>query len=58
MGDFTQHVLLFLCVAFAIVLLGTFHAESSDARALRSLPWRALTFLVGCAVLGALVLVS
>jgi hypothetical protein len=55
MGGLTTHLLLFAAVSLAIVLMGTFHAESSDAAALRAFPRRALTFLVGCGVLAALV---
>lgn len=51
------HGALFLVVAFAIVLLGTFHAEAGDGDALASFPRRALHFVFGCALLAAVVVV-
>lgn len=55
MGDLLRHLVLFAVIAFAIVLLGTFHAEADDRRAFATLPKRALTFLVGCGILALLV---
>ena len=55
MGGLITHLVLFLVVSLAIVLMGTFHAEATDAAALRAFPRRALTFLVGCGALAALV---
>lgn len=55
MGELLRHVLLFGVISFAIVLLGTFHAEAGDRRAFAALPRRALTFLVGCGILALLV---
>jgi hypothetical protein len=53
--ELLRHLLLFALVSFAIVLLGTFHAEADDRPALRALPRRSLTFLVGCGILALLV---
>ena len=55
MGELGTHLVLFLVVASAIVLLGTFHAEASDRDALASLPRRGLHFLIGCALLAGVV---
>lgn len=55
MSGLPTHLVLFAIISLAIVLMGTFHAEASDAAALRALPRRVLTFLVGCGVLAALV---
>ncbi len=51
------HVALFLVVAAAIVVLGSFYSERDDAAALRSLPRRFTYFLLGCAALTAVMLV-
>jgi len=50
------HLALFLAVAVAIVVLGAFHAERDDAKALRSLPRRFVIFLLGCTVLAGVML--
>jgi len=55
MGELLRHLLLFAVVSFAIVLLGTFHAEVGDAPAFRALARRSLTFLVGCGILALFV---
>ena len=55
MGELLRHILLFAVVSFAIVLLGTFHAEAEDRRAFAILARRSLGFLVGCGILALLV---
>jgi hypothetical protein len=55
MGELLRHLVLFAVISFAIVLLGTFHAEAEDRRAFAALPRRALTFVVGCGILALLV---
>ena len=55
MGELLWHLVLFAAVAFAIVLLGTFHAEADDQRAFAAVARRSLTFLVGCGILALLV---
>jgi hypothetical protein len=54
--DLALHVALFLVVSFAIVLLGSFYADAHDRAALGALPRRLATFLLGCAVLSAILL--
>ena len=56
MSDLLLHVALFLVVSFAIVLLGSFYADAHDRAALGALPRRLTTFLLGCAVLAAILL--
>ena len=55
--DLAVHLLLFGVIALAIVTLGAFFAEPDDAKALKSVPRRLLTFVVGCAILVAIMLV-
>lgn len=57
MNDIVIHALLFLVIALAIVTLGVFYSEADDAAARSAWPKRMLTFLVGCAVLVAVMLV-
>ena len=54
--DLGTHVVLFVVVALAIVLVGTLFAEPDDAKALRALPRRLVVFCVGCGVLTAIML--
>ena len=57
MNDLAVHLGLFLAISIAIVTLGAFYSEPDDAKALRSLPKRLLTFAVGCAVLAVVMLI-
>ena len=57
MKDPLVHALLFLCVAVAIVTLGVFYGDADDAAARKAWPRRMLTFVLGCIVLVAVVLV-
>ena len=57
MNDLVQHIALFLGASLPIVALGAFFAEPDDARAFASLPKRLLTFVVGCAILAAVMLI-
>lgn len=57
MNDLGVHIALFLAISVAIVTLGSFYSEPDDAKALRGLPRRLLTFVIGCAILAAIVLV-
>ncbi len=57
MNDLFMHLVLFLVASAAIVALGAFYSDPDDRRALRSLPRRLATFIVGCAVLTALILI-
>ena len=50
------HGALFLSVAAVIVLLGCFYGDAFDKPALRAFPRRYLMFLLGCAVLVAVML--
>lgn len=57
MRDLWTHLGLFLLVAFVIVVLGAFYGETDDREAFKSLPRRFLTFVIGCIVLTAIVLI-
>ncbi len=57
MSDLLVHLLLFLVVCLAIVVLGAFYADPDDRRALRSLPRRLTAFVLGCVVLAAAILI-
>jgi hypothetical protein len=54
--SFALHVLLFLVLSLAIVLMGAFYSEVDDALALRSLPRRYAVFLGGCAAVAVVML--
>jgi len=56
-NDLLIHLALFLAISIAIVTLGAFYSEPDDARALRSLPRRLATFVIGCVVLAVVMLV-
>ena len=51
------HIAMFVLAAGAIVLMGTFYAEPDDARALRALPRRFASFLIGSAAVVGLMIV-
>jgi hypothetical protein len=55
--DLTVHLALFLVIATAIVTLGVFYSEGDDRAARAAWPRRMGTFLLGCAVLVAVMLV-
>jgi hypothetical protein len=55
--DPAVHILLFVVISAAIVLMSAFFSESEDVRALKGMPRRLAVFVVGCAVLTALMLV-
>jgi hypothetical protein len=57
MNGFLVHLLLFLAMSFAIVVMSSFYLEPEDRPALRSVPRRYLLFVVSCAVVAALMLV-
>lgn len=57
MKDIGVHLLLFVVVGLAIVVLNAVYAEPDDGRALRSLPRRFLWFAGGCALLAAILIV-
>jgi hypothetical protein len=50
------HILLLVVVSVVIVLLGAFHAETDDQKALRSVPRRLGVFLLSCAGVAAVML--
>jgi Mn2+/Fe2+ NRAMP family transporter len=56
-NDLAVHLALFLAISVAIVTLGAFYSEPDDAKALRSLPKRLLTFAIGCTVLAVVMLI-
>lgn len=57
MKDIGVHLLLFLVVSVAIVLMSAFFSEADDGKALRSLPRRLFWFVVGCGILCGVLLV-
>lgn len=57
MNDLVLHLVLFLGASVPIVVLGAFFAEPDDARAFASLPRRFGTFVAGCAILAAVILI-
>jgi hypothetical protein len=57
MIDLWTHALLFLGLAFPIVVLGAFYTDPEDAPALRSVPKRYGVFVVACAAVAAVMLV-
>ena len=57
MSELAIHLVLFLLISFAIVLLGAFYSEAEDAKALRSVPRRMGVFLLGCAALAGVMLI-
>ena len=56
MSVFWSHVILFLALSFAIVVMGAFYAEPEDAPALRSVPRRYAVFVVACAIVAGVML--
>jgi hypothetical protein len=52
-----EHVLFFLVLAAAIVVMGAFYSETEDGKALRSLPRRYGVFVGACALVAAVMLV-
>lgn len=57
MSDLLVHLGLFVVIAVAIVTLGAFYSEPDDAKALRGLARRLAAFVIGCAILAAVMLV-
>ena len=56
MIDIGTHLVLFAIVSFVIVTIGAFYSERDDAAAFKSLPRRYTMFVIGCAVLTAVML--
>jgi hypothetical protein len=52
-----EHVLFFLVLALAIVVMGAFFTEPEDEPALRSLPRRYGVFVGACALVAGVMLV-
>ena len=57
MNDLGVHLGLLALISLAIVTLGGFFNHQGDDEALKDLPKRYLIFLVGCAVVAAVMLV-
>jgi len=55
--DPTIHLLLFVVISAAIVTMSAFFTEAKDLAALKGLPKRLAVFLIGCAILTAVMLV-
>ena len=56
MIDPAIHILLFVVISAAIVMMTAFFTDTADLTALKGLPRRLGVFLVGCAILTALML--
>lgn len=57
MNDLPLHFVLFAIIGIAIVALGSFFGDTTDAPALRSMPRRLLVFFAGCALVALILLV-
>jgi hypothetical protein len=57
MNGFLVHVLLFLAMSLAIVVMSSFYLEPEDRPALRAVPRRYLLFVVSCAAVAVVMLV-
>ena len=57
MNDLGVHLGLLALISLAIVTLGAFFNHQGDEEALKDLPKRYMVFLVGCAVVAAVMLV-
>lgn len=57
MKDLPVHLLLFVLAGAIIVVVGAMYAEPDDARMVRTLPRRLLTFFLGCAAVVVVMLV-
>jgi hypothetical protein len=51
-----EHVLFFLLLSLAIVVMSAFYSEPEDAPALRSVPRRYGVFVLACAVIAVVML--
>ena len=51
------HLVFFLLLSFAIVVMSAFYSEPEDAPALRSVPKRYGLFVAACALVAAIMLV-
>jgi len=56
-NDLPTHLLLFVLISAAIVLMSAFFSEHRDGAALRAFPKRLVVFIIGCGVLTAIMLV-
>ena len=52
-----EHILFFLLLSLAIVVMSAFYSEPEDAPALRSVPRRYGVFVLACAVIAVVMLV-
>ncbi len=57
MSGLGVHVLLFLAVSVAIVVMSAFYADARDGAALRGVPRRLSVFLVSCGIVAVVMLV-
>jgi hypothetical protein len=55
--DLLPHVLFFLALSAAIVIMAAFYAEPEDGPALRSIPRRYVVFVLSCAGVALVMLV-
>ncbi|MEM7311110.1 MAG: hypothetical protein AAF682_30850 [Planctomycetota bacterium] len=58
MSPILAHILLFVALSAAIVVMGTFYSEPDDAVAFRAMPRRFGVFLVSCAVVAVVMLLA
>ena len=57
MNDLGVHLGLLALISLAIVTLGAFFNHGGDDEALKDLPKRYVVFLIGCAIVAAVMLV-
>ena len=57
MNGLLVHVLFFLILSLAIVVMSAFYSEAEDAPALKSVPRRYRVFVAACAVVAVVMLV-
>ena len=57
MSPLFTHVLLFLALLFAIVVMSSFYADPDDAKAFKTIPRRYLAYVLSCGVVAVVMLV-
>lgn len=58
MKDLPVHLALFAVISLAIVTVAAMYAQPSDRQALASVPRRFAVFVIGCAILAAVMLAA
>ena len=58
MSGLVVHVVFFLLLAGAIVVMASFYSDPDDTSAFRAMPRRYLKFVVSCAVIAGIMLLA